>query len=190
MGVIIFDVETNGFPSSRNPRIIDCFNTSRIVSISWVILNNNNEEVERHNYYIKNNEIRIPYTAYKIHKISKQYLQKHGVCFKTIVVPQLINSINLHNVDRIVSHNLHFDKTVLLSELYRINNYHAVVRVKRLDDFCTMRQGKKLLNLHKFPKLVDIYIRLHPTHSIPTNLHNSMADTIYCAEVYKQLTQK
>lgn len=182
---LVFDLETNGFPRSHDPRMVHAFNNARILSISWIVLGKNKEEVERKQFYIKNKNIVISESSFKVHKITQQYLKKHGVSFSNIIIPELHNTLNKYNIENIVAHNLNFDKNVLLSELYRVKDYHAIIKIKRLNEYCTMKNGKKILKMNKYPKLSHLYESL--TNNTATDLHNSLNDAYYCSEIFKKL---
>lgn len=176
---IVIDVETTGFPSRHKP--------VHIVSISWVILDAKTYEELHKEYYVVNGDFEIPSHATYIHGLTNEYCKKHGVSLKDYVIPKLKETMLTYQPSVLVAHNLLFDKAVLLEELQRLRESRLVVQIKRLNEFCTMSQAKKRLQLMKMPKLADIYARLTGRSFSSRKAHNALYDALHCGEVYKYL---
>jgi DNA polymerase-3 subunit alpha len=111
--------------------------------------------------------------------------------------------------DRIVAHNIEFDRTIIRTEVMRNYEYlkeqipyidivfsNIYDKISKLDHFDTMIRGNKICNIRepkkdgngtklKVPKLIEMYqIFFHQT---PQNLHNSVVDTLITMRCYLKL---
>jgi len=187
----VFDVETSGLPlrsKSINKKdkykILKDYDTARILSLSYIILDNDNKEVEKKTYFIKPDNFEISEESKKIHKITEEYLQIHGV--NHISFYNYINRI-FHNYkfSRIISHNINFDINILKSELYRYKYASAIKIIENIELFCTMLQSYDIMSYHKWPKLSEAYQYFY--NETTENAHSSEYDTLYCSKIYIKL---
>lgn len=179
----IFDVETTGLPKSLNPRHVSAFDRCRIISISWIILNDELNEIERKNHYIKGDFI-ISKESIKVHGLTKEFLEVNGKDI-SYVINDLKKDLVIHNIKTLVAHNIRFDVNVLLSELYRINDFKTIAIINRKDTYCTMYKAQEILKLSRRPKLSILYETI--TSKKMENHHDSLYDTIHCCDIYKHL---
>jgi DNA polymerase III epsilon subunit-like protein len=190
---LVLDTETTGLPTfnaaagRRFPSYTNtpAYETCRIVSISWLVVNDDHTIASEYYAVVYPDNFIIPAASQAIHGISTEQAQKDGVPFIDVVA-NLYNA--LRNVDTFVAHNAEFDVNVLASELYRRGYYPITDDLLRKKQVCTMLMGKEKLNLVKRPKLCDLYQRLYGTLPEGT-LHNAAVDTKCCYMCYCKLAQ-
>jgi DNA polymerase III epsilon subunit-like protein len=189
---LVFDLETTGLlPKTQQadgvrPRIssyksISKYNKVRIVSIGWVVLDASLSEVERH-YYVVKPRVHIPISSTRIHGISNKQAKEVGVEIQE-VLRKLEQSMT--GCKFLVAHNLLFDKMVMLSELYRHRAKKCMDYLFKMQHYCTMLHGQKMLKCRKFPRLAELYE--HCSGTPLTNAHNALEDTLHCCACYKTL---
>ena len=190
---IVVDVETTGLPcrpqSGRQyypPQMSEMYDSSRIVSIAWIIrdLENNATLTERY-YVIKPKGFGIPQQATDIHGISTQQALFEGSYIKR-VFNTLLSDLLIYNPSHIAAHNLSFDIHVIKSELYRANRMDIITTLGELHPLCTMRRSKSYMKQTKFPKLADLYKFCFPEKEMP-HAHNALHDTRHCAECLQHM---
>ena len=186
---LILDVETTGLPlksARRYPYYKDSksYDTSRVISVSWIITSSKNRVLEKHYYVIKPIDFRISRESTTIHGITRRDAMDTGILF-TEAVAHLRKSLANHPCKVIVAHNIFFDFNILLSEFYRIRAHDMITAFYSMERFCTMMNGKKKLGLSKFPKLVDLYLTLTGTKL--ENAHNALADAEGCSMCFTAL---
>lgn len=184
----IFDTETSGLPDRlgynkyHDPKNIEYYENSRIVSISWILSQNHN--VIEHIYYIIIPEdFNISKESEAIHGISKEKALQEGVSFD-FMLEKFMYAIRQSK--NLVAHNIMFDINILKSELYRRNKFTELEELNKKYLICTMIKGKSLMG--KNPKLAELYKYLY--NQDMTNAHNAQADTYYCFQIYKILFPK
>lgn len=185
---LVFDVETTGLPRmTQNKRFANFkwpkyYDTSRIVSISWVNLDKNYKRVSSNYCLIKPDDFNIPEDATKIHGITNDVALQYGV-----PIEEMFKNLNqtLLETKQLVSHNIRFDKAILLSELYRYNEMELLERLNRMDEYCTMMNGKKHLKAKKWPKLAELYQSLFDKEMI--GAHDAFHDTVHCMDCFIKL---
>lgn len=185
----VYDCETTGFPRTRQPATLfntAMFDSSRLVSICWILLNGEHEEIKRFVRTIKPIDFKIPESSAKIHGITTEIAVDHGVLFEDIF-DEL--TIDLMACETVICHNIDFDLNILASELYRRS---SDVKYKDLADdllaknrYCTMKFGHLHLKLQKWPSLRDLYKKLMMKEI--DNQHDALFDTLNCADCYRKL---
>lgn len=182
--IFFFDTETTGLPTGNfDPSKFHFYDTSRIVQIAWIITNADGEYISKENYIIAPFDFVV--TCHEIHGISHEKALLEGIPL-SMVLERLYNVIKTCGV--ISAHNLMFDYNVLLSECYRINRYDIARVVQSKEQFCTMRYGRELLGLNKYPKLKDLYESL--SMKSWTQKHDALDDTEKCVVCYRKLVER
>jgi DNA polymerase III subunit epsilon len=189
----VFDVETTGLPIMRPKpergffpyRFLSKYNSARIVSISWVVLDQFFRERERKYYVVKPRGFVVPEESTRIHGITHEYADLNGVHFAE-VMRDLKNTVA--DCDHIVAHNLAFDRNVLYSELYREHAYDTIKRIQQSRYYCTMLEGQKHMRVRKFPKLAELYKYIY--NEDITGAHNALHDTLHCVKCYDYLVNR
>ncbi len=181
---LVFDTETSGLPTftRRYPYGISGNDTCRLVQISWILVSSDLEVLEKKTYLVKPKDFIISDGSYKIHGISNEYAQDHGVPVE-VVLADLERA--MEGVHTIVAHNITFDVNVLKSECYRVQFTRLSRMVMTANRFCTMNKAKLLLSLTKNPKLSELYKMLYDEDM--QNAHDAEFDTHYCYMCFLQL---
>lgn len=196
---LIFDTETTGLPIFNKTgvyrfpsyRYLNKYNTSRIVSISWIVANEKREQIKHAYHVIRPLDFTIDNSskAVEIHGITAEIANEKGISWHTMY-DEFIQ--DLVNCETIVAHNIQFDISVLLSEMHRYNKDFGISTLLNKKRICTMKMGKDTMNLVKLPKLSELYEFLY--NEPIENAHNASYDTLYCykclAKMLEQLEQK
>ena len=131
--MLVLDIETTGLPQTKgfgnyyNPKEINKYNSSRIVSIA--LLNDNMEKYS----IIKPNDFTIKNSHF--HGITQENAVKNGISLKDFFNPSILQEIE--NSDIILGHNIDFDINVLLSELYRNELYGIYYLLEKKNRKCS-----------------------------------------------------
>jgi DNA polymerase III epsilon subunit-like protein len=189
MKVITFDLETTGIPvrygNKYAPENTSLFDQARIVSISWLIAEDN--VVTKHTHYVIRPEgFSIPQQSTAIHGISHEQAVSEGHSFDLILGGEFLT--DLRQADFLVAHNIDFDYNVLKSEFIR-RGYPSETILDNIPQICTCKAGQRIMKLRWRPKLVDLYKSLFGTE-IEGTAHNAMYDTLACYRVAVELKNK
>lgn len=183
---LIFDIETTGLPKTKiaNPENLELYDSARIVSIAWIIINKNKEIVQQEYYIIKPDNFIIPDIATKIHNISTEFALEYG-----IEINEMFNRIEkvLEKIESILSYNINFDYNVLKSELIRYNKNNIIEKLDKNNKNCIMKMSQNYMSLKYYPKLCNAYKYIFKEEI--NNAHNALDDTINCYKIYKFLEQ-
>ena len=181
MRILVFDTETTGLPKYRVPAKQQQGNWPHIVSISWMLLNDN-ELISSQSFIIKP-QWTIPKESTAIHGITQEFAQEYGVDLE-----YAINEFIGERYDLLVAHNLDFDENVLVNALY------WDLGRKAFDEFpgrkrCTMELSKDICKLpgryrgYKPPKLSELYFHVFGCFPDIKKLHNSLYDVEILVEI-------
>ena len=196
MSVLVFDVETTGLPMRESlykripdPRKYELYNEARIVELAYKMYDENNALVKAVSVLIKP-EFTIQNTH--IHGITQKMATDFGTRIDLVLAHFIID---MDQVDCIVSHNMEFDKNIVLAEMWRIVAGDNVQNINFLDiaalvnkkAVCTMKWGQKKLDYLKYPKLVDLYRTL--CGSSWKQDHRALDDVDKCAQCYFKLNE-
>jgi DNA polymerase III epsilon subunit-like protein len=185
---LIIDLETTGIPRKRKTcyTVTSVYDSSRIVSAAWVLLDSTFSEVSRGYVLIKPDNFTIPVEAQNIHGISTELAVSKGVDFD-VLANHLRDCLRSSSV--IVSHNIEFDARILMSELYRRNYLDILDCFKSKKMFCTMETGKGVMQIARFPKLIVLYEYLFQKSMNNAMLHNAYWDTEICKQCFIRIIQ-
>lgn len=179
--IFIFDLETSGLPQTKRFNVfydyqqIHQYDSARIVQIAGWLIDENYTKLIKHNYIIKPVGFIINNTH--IHKIEHEDALKYGSDFKQVIQEMLPT---LAATDVFLTHNINFDKNVLLSELYRHQMYDVIQMLSQKKFICSMEHTKDILCLplnnitYKYPKLSELYYWCFGRN--PEILHSAIAD--------------
>lgn len=200
MKIFLFDLETTGLPSMKSYnkyypyQKLEYYESSRIVQLAILVYSYDNNKfnlLEEHNYIVKPDNFKINNSD--IHRITQKHAEEHGMKFKDII-DKIIPVLKESNL--IVSHNILFDKNVLLSELHRYDFKEAIKTIEKIPCFCTSMQTKditklKIKNFSEFkqPKLSELYKFLFKKNT-PDNMHDASVDVKILAECFFKLLEK
>jgi DNA polymerase-3 subunit alpha len=196
MSVLVFDVETTGLPVRESlykrmpdPKKFEFYNEARIVELAYKIFDSQDRLVKAVSVLIKP-EIEI--TNSDIHGITTQMATEFGSRMDIALAHFLID---LDNVDSIVSHNMEFDKNLVLSEMWRLVstgnngyniNYLDIETLTNKPSVCTMKLGQTKLNYTKYPKLIELFKTLCGNKTWKQD-HRALDDVDKCAQCYFKL---
>ena len=178
MKLLVFDTETTGLPKSKESADKNPNNWPHIVSISWVILEND-KIIKEASYIIYPQAWSIPPESTKIHGITDSKARECGTQLKFVM-----EEFMLENYDYMVAHNLNFDYNVLVNAIKW--DLHKDVFLK--PGFCTMNLSKNLCKIqgqygYKYPKLKELYFYVFKKYPEENLLHSSLYDTKILCEI-------
>lgn len=187
MKLLIFDTETTGLPKSRKPfDEAGPGNWPHIVSISWVIYDAEHDCIEKQRRYIINPMgWDIPEEVVRIHGIDNWKAKVQGHPLKDVLFEFMAESVQV-----LVAHNMEFDYNVVCSAVkYDLDMefFKGFPQTR----YCTMELSRDICNLKtlfgkpKAPKLSELYEHVFKRQPIPSNLHDSLYDTIILTEIVR-----
>lgn len=196
-GVLVFDVETTGLPARESyykrfpePRKFEFYNGSRIVELAYKVYDKNNQLVKALSVLIKPTDFEIHNSD--IHGITQDMAVKYGTRIDIALANFLID---VDNVGTIVSHNMEFDLSIVLAEMWRMMslgqnthniNYLDIETLSSKNKVCTMKAAQKQLGYLRYPKLVDLYKTLCGNANWKQE-HRALDDVDKCAQCYFRL---
>jgi DNA polymerase III epsilon subunit-like protein len=185
MRLLIFDTETTGLPKFKEPALNAKDNWPHIVSISWVILDTDtNQIVTRKSFIVKPDGWIIPPESTEIHKISTQAANMIGTPLREVISKFLNETYN-----KLVAHNMEFDYNVLINAI--VWDLGMVPEtILRMPALCTMKLSKNICKIpyatgygYKSPKLSELYEFAFKTKPISSSLHSSAYDASILSKI-------
>ena len=188
MKLLFIDTETNGLPKNRYAPYTSTDLWPTILQISWQLVDSHTWLVlSEYDAFIKLRETWNK-DAERIHQIPEGIVKNFGKG-PDFVFREL--KVALNECDIVISHNMMFDKTVIMSEVQRLKE--AGVPGFNPKDFwrigtteiCTMNATREFCgikfpnsNEYKYPKLSELYAKLfNKQYDISgASLHNSKHD--------------
>lgn len=175
---LFFDTETAGLPKSWSmPWHKDLDNYPRLVTLSWILADENEEEISRGDYLIKPDGFQIGAGSTKIHGITTEKALQEGIELRRALLYFLEDFQQFDEVV-LVAHNMNFDFNVMWSELARVFTAHdwkglvkTICTMQNLTEWCALPGSYGF----KWPKLQELHWILFKKEF--DNAHNSMADT-------------
>mgnify|MGYP006081566219 CR=1 FL=1 len=186
---LFFDIESTGLPLQPSfgewapPEHLEKYATSRIIEIGIIIVHKG-KIIETYNSIVKpDNFTKLIPKITEITGITDKQIIKEGKDFK-----QVIKEIKplFDKSDSINSYNIGFDRNVLLSELYRINDINFIRVILDMKYECTYHLSKKILYLESY-KLEKVYKELFKKD--PAQDHRAYNDAVLCMDVYYKLKE-
>ena len=183
---IVVDIETTGLPVRipgypSNPADIKNYENCRIVELGYYILDENNSIKNLNELIIKPSDFIISKEVTEIHGISHDYAVKKGKDIQ-FVLNILETLLNKYNCILFISHNVDFDKNIIISECYRLNYLSLINKLTSMSDFCTMKDNKLF---SKWVKLSVLYQELFNKKIVVE--HRALSDVKICYECYCEL---
>jgi len=182
---IVIDIETTGFPEKNgymyyHPSHIEKYENSRIIEIAYSILDEENNVIRDYSQFIKYDKP-IPNTA--VHGITDDMII-NGITFSEFAK---IFEKDLKIAEVIVAHNLQFDYSVIVSELFRIARPDLIELITKKALYCTMINSMRYLNSGKFLKLIDVYN--HVTGARANQSHRAHEDVSMCVVIFSKIVK-
>lgn len=195
--VLVFDVETTGLIPKRDPitkMYCPIEEMPHIIQLSFLIYNTvEHRVIKYYNAYIRiENPELITEEISQLTGISRSTCVERGIDIKDALFELWKAYKTQANV--MVSHNMHFDKTMIRTEIKRhlseLEPYAPSIKTMFYEEdgpalFCTMMNSIVLCDIwretpngvlvRKLPKLAELYNTLF--HETPENLHNSLVDS-------------
>lgn len=187
---LIFDTETTGLPKNYKAPSSDLENWPRLVQISWIITDGINRE--EFDYIIRPDGFKIPTEASDIHGISQEQAENEGKD-REFVLNIFRAYVNV--ADKIIAHNLEFDRAIVGAEYYRMfGDDRFEKRLAQKELFCTMLKSTDLVGIkgthagqNKWPRLIELYKHLFNQEF--SGAHNSLADARACERCFFALEE-
>ena len=181
---IIIDLETTGLPQNRgymnyyNPSDFQHYDSSRIIEISYSILDENHIKIKHFSSLItipEDTQMTNPVSHITIEMLNRSG-NNIGVVFKELLE-------DVKTCGTMVAHNILFDLNVLLSECYRHNDHELIHHINDMNMMCTMALSisKKMKN----KKLISVYEELFKEKAIES--HRASNDVEICSKIYLEL---
>lgn len=179
--VLFFDTETTGLPKKRGVSALDDSSVwPDLVSISWQLYDDR-EMVRKESHIIKPEGFKIPDESVRFHGITTELAEVHGKPLNEILI-QFAEDVILS--DRIVAHNLEFDKNVIFHSFkWRLSkdvNWWPVN-----SEFCSLQKAMNEMKMpskfgkpsdpYKMPGLDELWKDTFGTDA-PANAHSSERD--------------
>lgn len=182
---LVFDLETTGLPIFNKDgkyrfhsfKNLKMYEPARIVSISWIILDNCGNILKQTYYIIRPLDFAIDNAsvATSIHGITHEIAVEKGALWDNVYKEFFADLKPCH---ALVAHNLQFDLSVMLSEMFRYNKQDGITEMLSKKRFCTVQLGRIAMNQKKSPKLGELYKYLF--NKDIENAHDAFFDTLNC----------
>lgn len=180
--ILFIDTETSGLPKNWKLPYTDNDNWPTAVQVSWVIYDENHEEIKREDHYISNNDFVIGKQARKIHGLNAEFLSQHGDSRKH-VMGLLYRDLKKYQ-PLVVGHFVELDYHITGVDFFRVEMEQPM---NKLPMFCTMLATKTMVRnpqMH-YLKLGGLYELLF--NRPMSKQHNAMADALATAECFFEL---
>ena len=186
---LCFVTETTGLPKKENRHTphyenLECWEPCRMLSIAWIIYNDDFETIESSHYIIKPDGFTISEESIAIHGITAKYANDHGVPIDTVFEKL---SIALKLCNTIVTHALIFHLNVLKSELFRYSKLELLNELETKETVCTMTLAKERGLLKRNPNLNTLYFTIFKEQLPQPTRHKAAYDVIYILDCYRHL---
>ena len=190
MKLFIFDTETTGLPRKKVSALVQAENWPHIVSISWIVMESDtNEILEKKTYIIKPNGWIIPEDSIKIHGITQDFAEKNGAD-----LGEVMKEVLQLQFDMMIAHNIVFDDNVLTNAIRWDAGHYEFPGFSCLKG-CTMQLSKNICRIpslstsmspfkrgYKPPKLKELYEFIYKKKPDESKLHGSAYDTEILSE--------
>ena len=185
---IFFDTETTGLPDDFDAPITDVDNWPRIVQISWIMTDDQNNLIKEKDFIIKPEGYEIPYESSEIHGITTEKAMTVGLPMKDVMTT-FVNDVK--SCDVVVGHNVEFDINVSRCEAFRLG-WSNPFKGKQV--ICTMLESTAFCAIpgwygdYKWPRLQELHKALFGCYF--EDAHNSKADIEATARCFWELVRK
>jgi DNA polymerase III epsilon subunit-like protein len=198
--MLFFDIETTGLPicnkkDKKNryypPEHSQYYDSSRMVSISWIIYNENGDIIKKEYHIIKPDGFTSHPKALEVHKITNDIAESQGKPIKEVLG---LLSNDCKDETTILGYNVAFDYNITLSEAYRYHDRTLIELFHKMNVICIQKEAiEKIENLkcrYKFyPKLEEVIRHIFKEANFTTS-HNALDDTFQCAKIYFYLNNE
>jgi len=192
MHVIVFDTETTGLPLNRRTPPTRTEDWPSIVQISWIEYDTALGDIKGAGDYLVRLRpgVTLSPESTAVHGITRSQLSRKGV------PPELAMEAFLAALgrsERVIAHNLDFDRAVVQAECYRQGIVDPFAGRAALP-YCTAKAGVPLVQVWgenngrrflRYPKLRELHRELFGADA--RNLHDAMADVLVCLRCYLRM---
>lgn len=182
--MLFIDTETTGIPKDWDAPYSDDDSWPCSVQVAWAIYTKDGRKVKAANFYVRDDDFAITPASIKIHGITHDFLQEHGVQ-REEVLTHLAADLNEYQ-PLVVAHFMQLDYHMVGVCFYRAGLENPL---PALPLFCTMRATSSfLLHPHqRFLRLGELYERLfgEPLE----HQHNAMVDAEATAKCFFELVR-
>lgn len=193
--ILFVDTETTGLPLDYSAPPSATSMWPRLVEISWLLYDEDGNEVESASYIIFPSGFRIPEEATLKHGISDDRARSEGVPLE-YVLRKFYGA--LCRAELLVGHNIGYDVAIIAAEFYRLTIPRgAIKRLLGHPTTCTMRSSTEFCALpksfpgggeYKWPKLEELHEKLFG--EVFTGSHRAAADVAATARCYFELRRQ
>ncbi len=182
--LLFFDTETTGLPKNYKAPASDVQNWPRMVQIAWMLVDEQENEIESAEYIVRPDGFTIPPEAARVHNITTEMALRDGVALSNIL-PAIESCIE--RASALVAHNISFDEKILGAEFVRAKYPNALETRPRK---CTMASATDFCRLpgrygYKWPTLMELYTKLFQRSF--SSAHNALVDVRACKQCYFEL---
>lgn len=187
MKLLIFDTETSGLPLSRNIPLHETNYWPYILQLSYVFCDTEkNYAIKYENDIIKiSKDVNINSESEKIHGINYLLCKRKGICIKKALCK--FNDY-LRKADKIIGHNIDFDKNMIYVEGFR--NNILINNIK--SEYCTMKKNIHYCGIERLNKNGNKYLKYPTLNELnskifnmkPKGLHDALVDVLVCLRCY------
>ncbi|SMG31036.1 3'-5' exonuclease [Sphingobacterium psychroaquaticum] len=180
--LLFIDTETTGLPLRWDRPYNDTTNWPQVIQLAWIVVNPQQEEVKRCNYYIYESDIAISPESEKIHGITLDFLKKNGKRRKDIL-RKFAHDLKKFN-PLIIGHFVELDIQVLVAAYTQCKLKNPFLESLF---FCTMLKSAiyAIRRQSDYLRLDQLYTHLFS--SAATGLHNAIYDAEAAARCYLHL---
>ncbi len=177
---LIFDTETTGLPLWDSE--LDDPGQPGIVELAFELYCHERKEVMASFVSLIDCRLPIPDEAVKVHGITDDLLNRYGMPVELAL--QIFSDV-IQRADRIVGHNVGFDKRIMKITFHRAGM--ECEKLNEIDKFCTMFKSTPILKLpgksgYKWPKLEEAYRLLIDENGFK-KAHRAASDVEACRKV-------
>lgn len=176
---LILDTETTGVAPS-----------SRLVALSWALVNEAAAEVAFAHQVIRPEGFAIPAEAAAIHGITTETAREKGIPLSEALTG-LSNSVAQHAPGLLIAHNVAYDRSIVLNEFARLKQAE---NLSSLPTYCTMQSTVHVCRLprpgggYKWPKLHELHAHLFGRGH--AHQHDARADVLACTRCFFELRRR
>jgi DNA polymerase III epsilon subunit-like protein len=181
MKFIVFDTETTGLPKNYKAPVTDLQNWPRIISLAWVVFDENENVLKEKYEMVKPDGWVIPKEKFWVENgYSTEKSMEVGVPLRGLV-EEFIQ--DLDGCDLLIAHNMGFDSKIIGAEMLRL----GLDTGKQVKKFCTKETLTNYCQIptrwgFKWPTLLEAHLKLFGTGF--DGAHDALADVKACGKVF------
>jgi DNA polymerase-3 subunit epsilon len=180
--LLFIDTETSGLPKDWTQPYSNDANWPHAVQVSWIVYTREGIELKREDHYIRDSDFEIDKEAYKIHGITRDFLNDNGEWRKDVM--NLLYQDLEEYQPMVVGHYVELDYNITGVDFYRLGISNPMTN---LPMYCTMLGTKQYIRDTQVE-----YLRLGQLYSFLfnkplLNQHNAMVDAEATAQCFFEM---